>query len=326
MCQRPARHRVRAGGPGANAACPVRARVREREKVCGGAREAVSVRGPAAPPRPEAGQVWAGRLDPAESRQGEPAGNRKQGEARGGRTAGSLACGRTSGWLCGRTLARPGRRCPEARAVPAATGPGAGLGAPRTPPRCAGGAAARAPTREFEAAAECGVSPGAAGGRAAAPADGAQEGGSGGAGQLVLQATPGAVIGPRTPPRAPALTPARLWPADPEDAAMPGGAEAGETEEEAGGGSGSEAEEDALWERIEGVRHRLTRALNPAKLTPYLRQCRVIDEQDEEEVLSTYRFPCRVNRTGEPCRARGVGPERAGPHLPWGLVQSGPAG
>ncbi|XP_059537590.1 caspase recruitment domain-containing protein 10 isoform X1 [Myotis daubentonii] len=85
---------------------------------------------------------------------------------------------------------------------------------------------------------------------------------------------------------------------DPEDATMPGGAEAGEAEEEAGAGSGSEAEEDALWERIEGVRHRLTRALNPAKLTPYLRQCRVIDEQDEEEVLSTYRFPCRVNRTG----------------------------
>uniref|UniRef100_A0A4W2F094 Caspase recruitment domain-containing protein 10 n=1 Tax=Bos indicus x Bos taurus TaxID=30522 RepID=A0A4W2F094_BOBOX len=85
---------------------------------------------------------------------------------------------------------------------------------------------------------------------------------------------------------------------DPEDAAMPGGAEAGEADEEAGAGSGSEAEEDALWERIEGVRHRLTRTLNPAKLTPYLRQCRVIDEQDEEEVLSTYRFPCRVNRTG----------------------------
>ncbi|XP_021114691.1 caspase recruitment domain-containing protein 10 isoform X4 [Heterocephalus glaber] len=79
---------------------------------------------------------------------------------------------------------------------------------------------------------------------------------------------------------------------------MPGRSETGEVEEEAGAGSGSEAEEDALWERIEGVRHRLTRALNPAKLTPYLRQCRVIDEQDEEEVLSTYRFPCRVNRTG----------------------------
>lgn len=80
---------------------------------------------------------------------------------------------------------------------------------------------------------------------------------------------------------------------------MQGRADAGEADEEAGAGSGSEAEEDALWERIEGVRHRLTRALNPAKLTPYLRQCRVLDEQDEEEVLSTYRFPCRANRTGE---------------------------
>ncbi|XP_071075154.1 caspase recruitment domain-containing protein 10 isoform X2 [Dasypus novemcinctus] len=85
---------------------------------------------------------------------------------------------------------------------------------------------------------------------------------------------------------------------EPGDAAMPGGAEAGEAEEETAAGSGSEAEEDALWEKIEGLRHRLARALNPAKLTPYLRQCRVIDEQDEEEVLSTYRFPCRVNRTG----------------------------
>lgn len=79
---------------------------------------------------------------------------------------------------------------------------------------------------------------------------------------------------------------------------MQGRADAAEADEEAGAGSGSEAEEDALWERIEGVRHRLTRALNPAKLTPYLRQCRVLDEQDEEEVLSTYRFPCRANRTG----------------------------
>lgn len=93
--------------------------------------------------------------------------------------------------------------------------------------------------------------------------------------------------------------------ADSEDATMQGRADAGEADEEAGVGSGSEAEEDALWERIEGVRHRLTRALNPAKLTPYLRQCRVLDEQDEEEVLSTYRFPCRANRTGEPAAARG---------------------
>ncbi|XP_060101481.1 caspase recruitment domain-containing protein 10 [Heteronotia binoei] len=59
-----------------------------------------------------------------------------------------------------------------------------------------------------------------------------------------------------------------------------------------------EEEESILWEKIESVRHQLTRSLNPAKLTPYLRQCRVIDEQDEEEVLSAYRFPCKSNRTG----------------------------
>nr|XP_042699501.1 caspase recruitment domain-containing protein 10 isoform X1 [Chrysemys picta bellii] len=74
----------------------------------------------------------------------------------------------------------------------------------------------------------------------------------------------------------------------PEDA--PGQADS-PTEEE-------EEEEVVLWEKIESVRHELTRSLNPAKLTPYLRQCRVIDEQDEEEVLSSCRFPYKSNRTG----------------------------
>ncbi|XP_074839978.1 caspase recruitment domain-containing protein 10 isoform X2 [Carettochelys insculpta] len=75
----------------------------------------------------------------------------------------------------------------------------------------------------------------------------------------------------------------------PEDA--PGQAESPTEEEE-------DEEEEMLWEKIESVRHQLTRSLNPAKLTPYLRQCRVIDEQDEEEVLSSCRFPCKSNRTG----------------------------
>ncbi|KAM9293410.1 LOW QUALITY PROTEIN: caspase recruitment domain-containing protein 10 [Morus bassanus] len=62
--------------------------------------------------------------------------------------------------------------------------------------------------------------------------------------------------------------------------------------------SEQEEEEDTIWEKIEGARHQLTRSLNPAKLTPYLRQCRVIDEQDEEEVLNSCRFPCKSNQTG----------------------------
>lgn len=63
--------------------------------------------------------------------------------------------------------------------------------------------------------------------------------------------------------------------------------------------SEQEEEEDTIWEKIESARHQLTRSLNPAKLTPYLRQCRVIDEQDEEEVLNSCRFPCKSNQTGE---------------------------
>ncbi|XP_067998489.1 caspase recruitment domain-containing protein 10 isoform X1 [Melanerpes formicivorus] len=62
--------------------------------------------------------------------------------------------------------------------------------------------------------------------------------------------------------------------------------------------SEQEEEEDSVWEKIESARHQLTRSLNPAKLTPYLRQCRVIDEQDEEEVLNSCRFPCKSNQTG----------------------------
>ncbi len=60
-----------------------------------------------------------------------------------------------------------------------------------------------------------------------------------------------------------------------------------------------EEKHEELWERVEGVRHKLTRILNPAKLTPYLRQCKVIDEQDEDEVLNSSQYPLRISRAGE---------------------------
>ncbi|XP_073704036.1 caspase recruitment domain-containing protein 11 isoform X3 [Garra rufa] len=59
-----------------------------------------------------------------------------------------------------------------------------------------------------------------------------------------------------------------------------------------------EEKSEELWERVEGVRHKLTRILNPAKLTPYLRQCKVIDEQDEDEVLNSSQYPLRISRAG----------------------------
>ncbi|XP_037669570.1 caspase recruitment domain-containing protein 11 isoform X3 [Choloepus didactylus] len=57
-------------------------------------------------------------------------------------------------------------------------------------------------------------------------------------------------------------------------------------------------EEDALWENVECNRHMLSRYINPAKLTPYLRQCKAIDEQDEDEVLNAPMLPSKINRAG----------------------------
>nr|DBA20182.1 TPA: hypothetical protein GDO54_015898 [Pyxicephalus adspersus] len=57
-------------------------------------------------------------------------------------------------------------------------------------------------------------------------------------------------------------------------------------------------DENEIWENIESNRHMLSRYINPAKLTPYLRQCKVIDEQDEEEVLNSLLFLSRTTRTG----------------------------
>ncbi|XP_028842332.1 caspase recruitment domain-containing protein 10 isoform X1 [Denticeps clupeoides] len=60
----------------------------------------------------------------------------------------------------------------------------------------------------------------------------------------------------------------------------------------------SEERMEEWWDRVEGVRHKLTRILNPAKLTPYLRQCKVIDEQDEDEVLHSTQYPLRISKAG----------------------------
>uniref|UniRef100_A0A8D0CIG1 Caspase recruitment domain family member 11 n=1 Tax=Scleropages formosus TaxID=113540 RepID=A0A8D0CIG1_SCLFO len=57
-------------------------------------------------------------------------------------------------------------------------------------------------------------------------------------------------------------------------------------------------EDEALWENVESNRYILSRYINPNKLTPYLRQCKVIDEQDEDEVLHSYMLQSRVNRAG----------------------------
>ncbi|KAI5622726.1 caspase recruitment domain-containing protein 11 isoform X2, partial [Silurus asotus] len=57
-------------------------------------------------------------------------------------------------------------------------------------------------------------------------------------------------------------------------------------------------EEEALWEDVEKNRYILCRYINPNKLTSYLRQCKVIDEQDEDEVLTSVLLQTKPNRAG----------------------------
>lgn len=56
---------------------------------------------------------------------------------------------------------------------------------------------------------------------------------------------------------------------------------------------------EALWEKVECKRYDLCRAISPAKLTPYLRQCKVLDEQDEDEILNSMLLVSKANRTSE---------------------------
>ncbi|XP_028456431.1 caspase recruitment domain-containing protein 11 [Perca flavescens] len=54
---------------------------------------------------------------------------------------------------------------------------------------------------------------------------------------------------------------------------------------------------EALWEKVECKRYELCRTISPAKLTPYLRQCKVLDEQDEDEILNSMLLVSKANRT-----------------------------
>ncbi|XP_056143697.1 caspase recruitment domain-containing protein 11 [Lampris incognitus] len=54
---------------------------------------------------------------------------------------------------------------------------------------------------------------------------------------------------------------------------------------------------ELLWERVDSKRYELSSSISPAKITPYLRQCKVLDEQDEDEILNSMLLVSKVNRT-----------------------------
>ncbi|KAM8723708.1 caspase recruitment domain-containing protein 11 isoform 1-T1 [Acanthopagrus schlegelii] len=61
--------------------------------------------------------------------------------------------------------------------------------------------------------------------------------------------------------------------------------------------NGTSEDVEALWEKVECKRYELCRIISPAKLTPYLRQCKVLDEQDEDEILNSMLLVSKANRT-----------------------------
>ncbi|KAM9745126.1 caspase recruitment domain-containing protein 11 [Menidia menidia] len=61
--------------------------------------------------------------------------------------------------------------------------------------------------------------------------------------------------------------------------------------------NGTSEDVDAMWDKVECKRYELCRAISPAKLTPYLRQCKVLDEQDEDEILNSPVLASKANRT-----------------------------
>ncbi|XP_073464289.1 caspase recruitment domain-containing protein 14 isoform X1 [Aquarana catesbeiana] len=60
----------------------------------------------------------------------------------------------------------------------------------------------------------------------------------------------------------------------------------------------TDLEEEELWEMIEKHRCKIVQKLSPERLTPYLRQTKVLDAMDEEEVLHCAKFSTRAMRLG----------------------------
>lgn len=59
--------------------------------------------------------------------------------------------------------------------------------------------------------------------------------------------------------------------------------------------------EDECWTALEGFRVKLISIIDPARITPYLRQCKVLNPDDEEQVLSDPNLVIRKRKVGQCC-------------------------
>lgn len=57
--------------------------------------------------------------------------------------------------------------------------------------------------------------------------------------------------------------------------------------------------EDECWSTLEGFRVKLISTIDPSRITPYLRQCKVLNPEDEEQVLSDPSLVTRKRKAGQ---------------------------
>ncbi|XP_073496231.1 caspase recruitment domain-containing protein 9 isoform X2 [Phyllobates terribilis] len=60
----------------------------------------------------------------------------------------------------------------------------------------------------------------------------------------------------------------------------------------------SEDEDEECWNKLDGYRVKLTSIIDPNRITPYLRQCRVINSDDEENVFNDPNLVMRKRKVG----------------------------
>lgn len=70
--------------------------------------------------------------------------------------------------------------------------------------------------------------------------------------------------------------------------------------------------EDECWSTLEGFRVKLISVIDPARITPYLRQCKVLNPDDEEQVLSDPSLVIRKRKVGQCCPSLTAGSQRRG--------------
>lgn len=59
--------------------------------------------------------------------------------------------------------------------------------------------------------------------------------------------------------------------------------------------------DDECWSALESFRVKLISVIDPSRITPYLRQCKVLNPDDEEQVLSDPNLVIRKRKVGEGC-------------------------